>query len=502
MSGGGQFFPASRYWLAFVIGIALVGLWPDNWSLVYFYSSLLGILLTVVVGGRLRWPVLLFILCLVAGFWRAASVLQLAKTTARTLLCSGRDIMVSGQLASQPQTRASGGSQLIIKNVRYNCGPTWQTWPGRVLIYGPDVWLNSAQVGQTWQFSGRLAEWPTGGVFSYRYYLFNQGVRAVLKADQRQLLANQPRNWWFYLVNGQQRLSKALSSGLPEPAASLAGPLVWGGAGRLSAEWRQRLAITGLSHITAVSGFNISLLITLFVNNLIILGWPRRWATIIASLVITAYVLVIGAPASAVRAGLLGLLMLWGQQFGRLGRVGHLLLVSAALMLAFNPFYFWGDLGFSLSFAAVFGLLYWAEYWQKWLKYLPLLRQPLINENLAVTLAAQMWTWPLIFWQFGQISIIAPLANLLVIWALPWLTVFLLLASPLAWLWPAAGVFIFAPAGWLLNILLAIIANLASWPGAGFLVEWPDSWRVAIILVYYGTTLFLLRKLSQKSLTG
>ena len=125
----------------------------------------------------------------------------------------------------------------------------------------------------------------------------------------------------------------------------------------------------------------------------------------------------------------------------------------------------------------------------------------MISENLAVTLAAQVWTWPLIFWQFGQISLIAPLANLLVVWALPWLTVFLLLASPLAWLWPAGGVFIFAPAGWLLNILLAIIANLANWPAAGFIVEWPDNWRIAIVVVYYGLTMVLLRKLSQKSLT-
>lgn len=501
MSGGGQFFPASRYWLAFVLGIALVGLWPAIWPVAYFYSSLLGILLFSGLINRLNWPSLLTIICLASGFWRATSVLQSAQVATKALTCPSRNIMVSGQLVNQPQARSSGGSQMVIKQVRYNCGSTWQTWSGRVLIYGPDLWLTAAQIGQKWQFNGQLVNWPTGGIFSYRYYLFNQGVRVVLKADQRQLIANQPRNWWFYLVNSQQRLSQALSNSLPEPAASLAGPLVWGGAGRLSAEWRQRLAITGLSHITAVSGFNISLLVMLFVNNLIILGWPRRWATIMTSLIITAYVLVIGAPASAVRAGLLGLLMLWGQQFGYLSRVGHLLLVSAALMLIVNPFYFWGDLGFSLSFAAVFGLIYWTDWWQEWFQRLPLLRQPLISENLAVTLAAQVWTWPLIFWQFGQISLIAPLANLLVIWSLPWLTIFLLLASPLAWLWPTGGVFIFAPAGWLLNSLLAIIANLANWPFAGFVVEWSDNWRIGIILVYYGLTVILLKKLSQKSLT-
>ncbi|NCU44763.1 DUF4131 domain-containing protein, partial [Candidatus Falkowbacteria bacterium] len=254
MSGGGQFFPASRYWLAFVLGIALVGLWPNNWPAAYFYSLLLGVLLATIFSSRARWSVLLIILCLAGGFWRAVSALQSAEATTRTLSCPSRNIVVSGQLVKQPQARSSGGSQLIIKDARYNCGSAWQTWPGRVLIYGPDAWSTGAQAGQRWQFSGRLADWPIGGVFSYRYYLFNQGVQFVLKADQRQLVANQPRNWWFYLVNGQERLSRALANSLPEPAASLAGPLVWGGAGRLSAEWRQRLAITGLSHITAVSG--------------------------------------------------------------------------------------------------------------------------------------------------------------------------------------------------------------------------------------------------------
>jgi competence protein ComEC len=497
MSGGEQFFPASRYWLAFVLGVAVVGLWPVSWPRAYFYSGALGVFLVISLLDCQKWLNFLFIICLIGGFWRADRAIQLAILTNRALVCPDQNVTVTGQLVTEPRARTTGGFQVIIKKVRWQCASVWHNWSGRLLLYGSETWSSGVQIGQRWQFSGHLVSWPHGGVFSYYYYLLNQRVQAILETDQQQLLAQRTSSFWSWLTDGQQRLASALSNSLTEPAASLAGPLVWGGAGRMSVIWRQRLAITGLSHITAVSGFNISLLIMLFVNNLIILGWPRRLATIIASLIIAIYIVVIGAPASALRAGLLGLLMLWGQQFGRLGRVGHLLLISAVLLLAFNPFYFWGDLGFSLSFAAVFGLIYWTDLWQAWLKRLPLLRQPIISESLAVTLAAQMWTWPLIFWQFNQISLIAPLANLLVIWALPWLTIFLLLASPLAWLWPAGGVFIFAPANWLLNILLTIIANLASWPLAGWIVAWSDSWRVTIILVYYGLTIVWL-KLNKK----
>lgn len=494
MSGGGQFFPASRYWLAFIIGIALVGLWPTNLSAIYFYSPLIGWLLAQLLFKRFNGPACLIVFSLIIGFWRASSALQTAQLNNRLLTCSGQSVIIQGRLASQPRVRANGGMQIIIKDVVWQCGSQWQAWPGRLMITGPAIWLTGANLGQRWQFSGHLAKWPSGSVFSYRYYLLSQGVLAIMTADQRQLLAPAPSNLWSWLIGGQTKLASALSNSLSEPAASLAGPLIWGGAGQLPAVWRQRLAITGLSHITAVSGFNISLLIMLFMNNLIILGWPRRQATIVASLMIIIYILVIGAPASALRAGLLGLLMLWGQQFGRQGRVGHLLLISAALMLMINPFYLWGDLGFALSFAAVFGLLYWTDWWQIWLKLWPIVCQPMVGEALAVTLAAQMWTWPLIFWQFGQISLIAPLANLLVVWALPWLTIFLLLASPLAGLWPSGGVFVFAPAGWLLNILLAMIANLASWPLAGWTVVWSPTIVVVIIIFYYILTIFWLRR--------
>ena len=489
--GGGQSNWSSYPWLAFIIGLAIAGLWPEQWPVIYYYGGLAGLACgSSVLSFKRRW---LIILCLALGFGRAHLALVTKEAIISQLICSNKVMTMRGEIVGQPQTRSSGGSQLIVKIKSAQCGHEAIHFHGRAMIYGPDNWLDS-KVGEEWQFTGKLKTWPAGGVFSYRYSLFSRGVGAIMAGEKRQLVGRRPPNLWLKLVSGQQHLAEVLTTSLPEPAASLAGPLIWGGASRLSAEWRHNLAITGLSHITAVSGFNISLLIILLFNNLLLLRCPRLLASTVTSIVIVVYLALIGCPASAVRAGLLGLLMLWGRQLGRVVQAYHLLLISASLMLIVNPFYLWGDLGFGLSYLAVLGLMTWTNRWDNIIKRLPLVRYPFIRDNLAVTLAAQMWTWPLIFWQFGQISLIAPLANLLVVWALPWLTIFLLLASPIAWLWPAGQVFIFAPAGWLLNVLLMIIKYLAHLPLAGFMVDWPYCWRIIVGIVYYLLTIILLRK--------
>ncbi|HNW55516.1 MAG TPA: ComEC/Rec2 family competence protein [bacterium] len=497
MSGGGQISLASYPWLAFILGIGLMAFWPAIWPKIIVLSLLLGL-----TGGflffratrRLSWLIFFFLL----GLWRFSAASENFNQKSLPSSCYGQPIIIQGELVGQPKAKAFGGYSAMLKQASYNCGQGFTHFDFKVLVNSTAVWPIDTEPGQIWQVSGKAEPLPAGGVFSYRFYLFRQKVGAIIKAKDKQLIAQKKSNLWQLLQSGQIKLAKNLTKALPEPAASLAGPLVWGGDGQLTPEWQQKLSATGLSHITAVSGFNISLLVLLIANNLLLISFPRRSAIAVTSLIISVYVLLIGAPASAVRAGLFGLLILWGKETGRASLDIHLLLISASLMLVVNPFYLWGDLGFGLSFLAVLGLIYWTDFWQTWLERWPVVRLKIIKESLASTLAAQVWTWPLIFWQFGQISLIAPLANLLVVWALPWLTISLLLASFSTLFYPAVGVFIFAPAGWLLKILLEVIAFLASLPLASYLVDWPDNLKILVVALYYLFTVILAKRLLTK----
>lgn len=498
MSGGGQISIVSHPWLAFILGIGLMAFWPVTWPKIIILSLLLGIaggFLFFPTTRRLSWLIFFFLL----GFWRFSIVSENFNQKSLPINCYGRSIIIQGKLVSQPKAKAFGGYSAILKQASYNCGQGLVRFNFRVLVNSAVAWPISSELGQVWQVKGKVEPLPDGGVFSYRFYLFRQRVGAIIKAKDKQLIAQKKSNLWQLLQGGQIKLVKNLTKALPEPAASLAGPLVWGGDGQLTPEWQQKLSATGLSHITAVSGFNISLLVLLIANNLLLISFPRRAALAVTSLIISVYVLLIGAPASAVRAGLFGLLILWGKETGRASLDIHLLLVSAGLMLMINPYYLWGDLGFGLSFLAVLGLIYWTDFWQTWIGRWPIVRLKIIKENLASTLAAQVWTWPLIFWQFGQISLIAPLANLLVVWALPWLTISLLLASLSTLFYPAIGVFMFAPAGWLLKILLEIIAFLARLPLASYSVDWPDSLKILVVALYYYLTIIFIKKFDIKT---
>lgn len=487
---------ASHPWLAFIFGIGLAALWPVAWPKIIIFSLLLGL-----AGGflfypstrRFSWLIFFFLL----GLWRFSAVSENFNQNNLPSNCYGKPIVIRGELASQPKVKAFGGYSVILKQVSYDCGQGFDQFNFKILINSSAAWPTDNWLGQVWQINGRAEPLPDGSIFSYRYYLFRQKIGAIIKSSSQQVIAKKKLNWWQLLQRQQISLTKNLTNSLPEPAASLAGPLVWGGDGQLTLEWQQKLSATGLSHITAVSGFNISLLVLLIANNLLLISFPRRGAIAVTSLIITIYVLLIGSPASAVRAGLFGLLILWGKEAGRASLDVHLLLISAGLMLIVNPFYLWGDLGFGLSFLAVLGLIYWTDFWQTWLDRWPIVRLKIIKENLAATLAAQIWTWPLIFWQFSQVSLIAPLANLLVVWALPWLTISLLLASFSTLFFPAIGVFIFAPAGWLLKILLEIIAYLAGLPLASYSVDWPAGWKILVIVVYFYLTIIFIKKYSR-----
>ncbi|HPX64932.1 MAG TPA: DUF4131 domain-containing protein, partial [bacterium] len=235
LRGGGQSHWSSYPWLAFIIGLAIAGLWPEQWPVIYYYGGLAGLAYgSSFLPLKKRW---LIILCLTLGFGRAHLALVTKEAVASHLICSNKIMTMRGEIVGQPQPRSNGGSQLIVKVKLAQCGHEVIKFNGRAMIYGPDNWLDS-KVGEEWQFSGKLKPWPVGGVFSYRYSLFSRRIEVIMAGEKRQLVGRRPLNLWLRLVNGQQHLAEVLTTSLPEPAASLAGPLIWGGASRLSAEWR------------------------------------------------------------------------------------------------------------------------------------------------------------------------------------------------------------------------------------------------------------------------
>ena len=195
--------------------------------------------------------------------------------------------------------------------------------------------------------------------FNYRLYLAKEGVGFVCEEATffEVQSGDKITTVYHWLYAPRQVLEQSLSKALPEPEAGLAKGLLLGGDDHLSEALQDQFTKLGLTHIVAVSGYNIVLIVTGFLIAGLTVGLWRKQATVFAFFGTVFFILMIGAPASAVRAGLMA-----GGAFGAffIGRISYSLVAvvtTAALMTLWNPLYLWYDAGFQLSFVATLAVI-------------------------------------------------------------------------------------------------------------------------------------------------
>jgi competence protein ComEC len=258
------------------------------------------------------------------------------------------------------------------------------------------------------------------------------------------------------------RAEAALGRGMPEREAKLARGFVLGEDAEIDARTTEDFRRAGLSHLLAVSGQNVALLVLLAMPVLAALGMSLRTRLLWVLGLIAVYVPLAGAGPSIQRAGIMGALSVLATLAGRRASRFYALLVAAVVLLALEPGIA-ADVGWQLSFAAVLGIL--------------LLAGPLreaiaarlgsgggrhaLAEGVALTVAATLATAPLIAFHFGALSTTTLVANLL---ALP-------AVAPAMWLGMLASAGGQVP-GFPVEIvnavnapLLAYIAQVAAWCG-------------------------------------
>lgn len=276
--------------------------------------------------------------------------------------------------------------------------------------------------------------------FTSQYISFFPTIR--LLSEEENLLGKV--NLKRFLLKTRGQIEKRVRRFLPEPQSSLLLGIVLGVKTEMPENFWQDLRKTGTLHLVVASGQNV-VMVTGFLMNLSLWFLKRRWAILIALLGVLVYVLMVGAEAPAVRAGLMATMIFVGQWFGREVNPGGPLLLTAMMMLLISPLILF-DIGFQLSLMSTAGLI-WFHPWLSG-KLLLLKKIPVLGDNLLVTLSAQLATLPIMLVNFGQLSWLAPLANALVLPLIPLLMVFgflivflsffsSFLAQLLSWLvWP------------------------------------------------------------------
>ena len=204
-------------------------------------------------------------------------------------------------------------------------------------------------------------------------------------------------------------LARPLRLLVPEPESGILLGIVLGERGNISAELKNAFAVSGTTHLLAISGFNMTLVGTAVA--LALRGRTRpvvRAAATVAAIV--AYSVLVGLAPSVMRAALMASVASCGLASGRRAATANALCVAVTAMLFADPRAI-EDLGFLLSAAATAGLVLWQAPLAARFTPLP----AVLREGLATTLAASAPTLPIVAAAFGRVSLISPLANLVAV---------------------------------------------------------------------------------------
>lgn len=191
-----------------------------------------------------------------------------------------------------------------------------------------------------------------------------------------------------------------------------------------------------LTHFIAVSGFNITILLVFF--GLFLKYFPSSIRVILMTFFIIVFVILVWDTAPVIRAAIMWLIWYYVLSFWRNWNILSILLLTATLMSIYSPYSLNYDISMHLSFLAVLGIIYTQDFYEKSFKFLPNILE--IRTAFTLTLSALTFSLPIIIFSFWQMSLLSPLANVLVAWTIPlamliwFLSTIVYLVFPMIWI--------------------------------------------------------------------
>lgn len=270
----------------------------------------------------------------------------------------------------------------------------------------------------------------------------SRGYANAFRADIKVTARNAGNPLKAQLFKIKAAFERNLKSVLPSEKAAFLSGLTVGSTAEFTKSFLTDLRTTGTTHLVALSGSNVSGIIHTL---MFALTWflPRKKVFWPALAVITLFVIMTGAEASLVRAGLMNGIVLAGSHYERAGSMRNAIITAAFLMTLWNPLTPAFDLGFQLSFAAILGMAYLQPTIEKY--------SPWKNKNLMAGIAAQAGVMPVLAIAVGRVNIFSIIPNMLVATAIPMTVGLGFLTGALGFVSKTLS---FAPA-WLANILLS-----------------------------------------------
>lgn len=391
---------------------------------------------------------------------------------------------LKGMIAEAPDIR-DGNTRLVLAVSAINIDGEWREIDGQDLLYISRY--PTYEYGDFLAVNGEPLAPPQFDDFDYRGYLAHQGIHTtVFYPDIEVIDTNQGNLFLSWIYSLRLNLSGSLAEILPEPQSSLAQGIILGIRGNITPEISDDFARSGTAHILAISGLHLSIMAGIMLGVGLWLFGRRYYLYVWLALgAVWFYVLITGMHLPVLRGTIMASMFLLVELLGRQRSAIVALVFAAAVMVDIWP-YILGDASFQLSFLAMTGLVF----------IFPVFRDlgrritarlcgedgftvSLANvavDALSATLGAVIAVWPVVAYYFGIISLVGPLATLLVLPALP-------AAIIMGGLGALLGLFVLPVAqvvGWIAWLFLSYILLIAD----GFAAAYVEVGSISPVLVW------------------
>lgn len=435
--------------IAMFSGIFLTNIFRENTIFIVVFIIILSIQILFFFRSFFLY-VIVFLLLFCLGGYLSIEKLHTIDTVIRLLeketVFFTQDTIIKGTLL-EGIWENNKSARYILRNITLGA----QVFPPKfgILVSFPDS--RGENIDDIIAFTGKLALPLNNGNFDYKTYLLLDDVFATTSISLAEKIGTDHSSWLdWYIRQIRARFLSIIEDIYPgESAKLLEGMLIWERA-NLSTETKISFNNSGLTHIIAVSGFNITIILIFL--SFLLRSFPVVFRLILASACILFFTLLVGPQISVLRASVFGLisyaiLLSWRKIYAF-----SLLLGVALGFVILNPLILNYDISFHLSFLAVLGLLFFGDFFVRLFSFVP--KWFGIRESLAMCLAAMTFTLPILVINFWQISLVSPIANIAIVPLIP-LTMLIGFASILTALFSAH---------------LAIIVGFPAWLGLTYML--------------------------------
>ena len=434
----------------------------DAYKIPLFFGILIFSIILITCWRPHKKPIIIgfCLIVFVLGVWRFDSVspasalaeLQRGKSNIKEInIANNVNIEFIGIISDNPDIR-SDQVKITVKMEKTKILITTKKFPK--YKYGDKLKIN-----------GKIMEPKVFEDFNYKAYLSRYGITHVMYDPKIEIMSQGHGNFVLKnLFKIRGKFESSINKILPEPHSSFLAGLLLGAKRGIPKDLLDSFNITGTTHIIAISGYNITIIALLLLSIFNALSINRKYAFWFSVIGIWGFIFLTGASASVVRAGIMGMLVLLAMKSGRLSNITNAIVLTAGLMIFINPLILRFDMGFQLSFLATLGLVYVMPLMEKFFPFLP--EKFAIKESLLGTMSAQITAVPLIIYEFGRLSLIAPIANILILPLIPFTMLIGFVSGIIGLIWIPLAEFLAWPAWLFLMYEIKVVELLSKIPYA------------------------------------